>query len=104
MIAITKYSYSLPTFPGFNEWKKNIKLFNNDKLIADVRFVEDAQSLQNLVNVNPDGASQVYVSEEEFPFWIDTLRNEKPLFVHHYPSSKRILLSTASEPVGEGGN
>lgn len=103
MKNVTNYSCSLPSHPQFNEWKRNIILFNGTQAIVDVRFVENpgSSSLQSLVKVDPNGISMVYVRFEDYPLWVDILRNEKPVYVHHYPESKRILLSTFQEPVGE---
>lgn len=103
MALITRYRYSLPSFPQFNEWKANIGLYNDERYLADVRFVENPESefLQNIARVDPDGITLVYVHYSEFPLWLDTLRNEKPLYIHYYQRSKRILLSTSIEPIGE---
>ena len=106
MTTITEYRYYLPSFPKFNEWKANIGLYSNNRFVADVRFVEDPDNehLQSIVRVDPDGITLVYVHYVEFPLWMDMLRNEKPLYLYHYVSSKKVLLSTSREPVGEEEN
>jgi hypothetical protein len=90
----------------FNEWKANIILRMDNDPIVDLRLVEDPDNFISLQNVQQNGISQIYDNISQLPFYIDILRNEKPLYVVLYESAggshSRCILQTSTEPVREG--
>ncbi len=48
------------------------------------------------------GVIQLRYKMEEFPFAVDLLRNEEPVYVHYISDIHSGFLATHSEPVGEG--
>lgn len=50
--------------------------------------------------IHPAGISTMWAPPESYPWVLDLLRNEKPVYVWLYESG-RALLSTSVEPVGE---
>ncbi len=103
--SINKYEVSLSTHPQFNEWIANILLRMDNRLVVDVRFVDNPDLLAQYGSINEGAVSLVYVSMTRFSEFLNILQNEKPLFVQlvHASSSSpaRILLRTVPEPVGE---
>ena len=105
--SINKYQIYLASHPQFNEWIANIILRQQDNtLIADVRFVADPDTWVSFGSVSPNGSATIYVGIERLPWFVDVLRNEKPLFVVLYDKTAsnpaRMLLQTGpGEPIGE---
>jgi hypothetical protein len=102
---INKYQLYVSSHPQFNEWQANVLLRQDNALIADVRFVAQPENWASRGSINPSGVSLIYVGIERYPWFVDILRNEKPLFAVLYPASAteppRLLLQTAPEPIGE---
>lgn len=102
---INQYEIRLSSHPQFNEWQANVLLRQDNAIVADVRFVADPANWVRFGNINPNGASLIFVGVERYPWFIDMLRNEKPLFVQLHPATGslpvRMILQTSSEPVGE---
>ena len=104
--SINKYQIYLASYPQFNEWQANIILRKDNTLVADLRFVADPETWVSFGSVNPNGISTLYFAIERFPWFVDVLRNEKPLFVVLYDKTvsnpARMLLQTGpGEPIGE---
>jgi hypothetical protein len=103
--AIDNYSVSISSHPKFNEWIANILLRKDNRIVVDVRFVEEPDNLAHLGDINQGGISRVYVSISYFTEFLSIIQNEKPLFVNLFPANSnspaRILLSTSKEPIGE---
>jgi hypothetical protein len=99
------YQVYIASHPQFNEWQANIKLRLESTLVVDIRFVGDPANWANRGAVNPGGISTIYVGSERFPWFVDILRNEKPLYAVLYPPTHTapplMLLQTGTEPVGE---
>ncbi len=53
---------------------------------------------------NPDGSLLYMVSMrlERYPYAVDLLRNEKPMYFYYDTTSHTAHLSTENEPIGEG--
>jgi hypothetical protein len=102
---INGYQLYLSSYPQFNEWQANILLRQDNLVVVDVRFVGDPANWASRGSINPDGISLIYVGIERYPWFVDMLRNEKPLFAVLYPPvgsvPPRLLLQTGAEPVGE---
>ncbi len=103
--AINNYQLFVASHPQFNEWQENVLLRQDNTLIVDVRFVADPANWASRGSINPNGVSLIYVGTERYPWFVDVLRNEKPLFAALYPASgtvpPRLLLQTGPEPAGE---
>jgi hypothetical protein len=103
--SINKYEVMLSSHPQFNEWIANILLRKDNRIIVDVRFVDNPDLLAQYGSINEGAISLVYVGMKRFSNFLNILQNEKPLFVQlvHASSSNpaRILLRTGAEPVGE---
>jgi hypothetical protein len=88
-----------------NEWQANIIILSADKAVVDLRFVADPGKWASKGNIIPNGPSTIYVGMERYSWFVDLLRNEKPLNVWVYPAlgtlPPRMMLSTGAEPVGE---
>ena len=102
---INNYQLYVVSHPQFNEWQANVILRQENAAVVDVRFVADPENWANRGSINPSGVSQIYVGIERYPWFVDILRNEKPLFAVLYPASgavpPRLLLQTGPEPIGE---
>jgi hypothetical protein len=84
---------------GFNEWVANIYLYDDlGRAFGNIRFSKTMAGQNN--QINPGGMSTMWAPPESYPWVLDLLRNEKPLYVWLYESG-RALLSTSVEPVGE---
>jgi len=103
--SINKYEVMLSSHPQFNEWIANILLRKDNRLIVDVRFVENPDLLAQYGSINQGAVSLIYAGIERFSKFLNILQNEKPLFVQLVPASvsnpARILLRTGTEPIGE---
>ena len=102
---INSYQLFVASHPQFNEWQANILLRKDNTVVVDVRFVPDPGYWASHGNINANGISLIYVGIERYSWFVDILRNEKPLFAVLYPAvgatPVRLLLQTSSEPVGE---
>jgi hypothetical protein len=103
--SIDSYEVLIASFEQFNEWKANIIMKSGNLAVVDLRFVKDPSAWVSRQQVSQNGCSVIYDSVDQFPIYLDILRNEKPLFVNLYetPSATgaRCLLRTGNEPVGE---
>lgn len=103
--SFNNYKVYVSSHPKFNEWIANIYLMQNNACIVDVRFVSDPDFWASHGNINTAGVSTIYVGIERYPWFVDILRNEKPLFVSLYPAigatPVKMILQTGTEPVGE---
>ena len=102
---INRYQIYVASHPRFNEWHANIMLKQDNAVVVDVRFVPDPDNFLSFSSINPNGVSQIYVGIERYLWFVDLLRNEKPLTAVLYPPAgtapPRLLLQTDSEPIGE---
>lgn len=79
-----------------------INLFDTaDKFIGSLQFYEDGIKIDE-----PRDFQHVYIQYPilKFPYIVDILRNEKPLFVGYWENKygKYGRICTGKEPVGEG--
>lgn len=105
---INNYRIHVSSFPQFNEWIANIYLYQDNTLVVDLRFVANPASVIQFSSLNPNGISLIYANIERLSWFVDTLRNEKPLSAVLYPGTgtmpPRMLLQTSLEPIGEVEN
>jgi len=102
---INNYQLFVASHPQFNEWQANIMLRKDNTVVVDVRFVADPAKYASLGSVVSNGVSLIYVGVERYLWFIDVLRNEKPLWALLYPADStmppRMLLQTGVELAGE---
>jgi hypothetical protein len=102
---INNYQLYVSSHPQFNEWQANILLKQDNMLVVDLRFVVDPDNWASRGSILPNGISIIYVGIERYSWFVDILRNEKPLSAVLYPPTgpdpPRILLQTGAEPIGE---
>jgi hypothetical protein len=100
---IKKYRIFLASHPSFNEWQANIFLCQQDgTVVVDLRFVTNPNQYAGLAKINLTTASLFYCGVDRLAWFVDVLRNEKPLYAVLYPGTPpRMLLQTDPEPVGE---
>ncbi len=106
---IDSYVVYVPSHPKFNEWDACILLRFQGKTVVDVRFVSDGDHWASHGYVDPGaGSSTIYIGIERYSWFVDILRNERPLFVALYPVNPfrppLMVLQTGAEPVGEAEN
>ena len=71
--------------------------------IAVIRFA-DGKVPENEVVTNDNGHKiyKIHASSTNYPFYIDILRNEGPLFFFYDLKDNVSYITTSEEPVGEG--
>ena len=67
-------------------------------------FCEDNAALPaNIIQINDATTSAyLYVPAEQYPWYVDILRNEKPVYALLFEEPEAIIVSTSDESVGEG--
>jgi len=76
----------------------------NDKWILSLRFGSPLAELpQNISIQTTDKYATIWVPEEQFPFYLDLLRNEKPVYGFiDFDNPRENRIQTQKEPAGEG--
>ena len=102
---ITSYQIYLSSHLHNHEWQANIILRDNNTPVIDLRFVADPGNWASKGKINATGVSIVYVGIERYSWFLDVLRNEKPLVAVLYSPigslPVRLLLQTGPEITGE---
>ncbi len=103
MPLITGYSYQ---FYGTSESlgsRSIISLIVGNRQVALVRFVPEGDTIPNDYETGSgrNRSIRMYMRESLLPNVIDMLRNEKPIFIRHFPSIQMTVLRTGKEPTGE---
>ena len=105
MNNITSYQLYLSSHVHAHEWQANIILRENDKAVIDLRFVADPKAWVNKGKIDAFGVSTIYAGMDRYPFFVDLLRNEKPIVAVLYSPvgtvPPRVLLQTGPEASGE---
>ena len=94
---IKSYSIFLDSGSQKNRSFTAINLFNMaDELIGVINFFEEEMEVNG-----PKNFDHIYL---QFPYMVDVLRNEKPIFVGYWENKygKYGRICTGKEPVGEG--
>ncbi len=95
VLLISGYTGVSPDQVGF--------IYFNDttnKYIGYAGIIRDGKPLPPNVQWT-NGILNIYFNESELPSLLDTLRNEKPIFVQFNTDLKWGSVGTAAEPVGE---
>ena len=101
MAAFVKRSLSYAAFMypnGTNEGRINIYCEDNYKLY--ILFKAPGETLPG--NTFSGTIGVAYESVDRYPFYIDLLRNESPIWVTFNPDAKSYVVYCSGEPVGEG--
>lgn len=72
----------------------------SNKYIGYVGIIKDGAPLPGNVQ-HPNGVLNIYFHEAELVALLDTLRNERPVFVKYHTDLKWGSVGTDREPVGE---
>ncbi|MGI9531533.1 hypothetical protein [Lutimonas sp.] len=99
---IKSYRVFLDSGTQKNRSFTTINLFDkDDEMIGSIQFFED-----EFEELQPLDMDHIYILYpiSKFPFIVDILRNEKPLFLGHWENKygKYGRICTGKEPVGEG--
>ena len=88
----------VPTFPAI------IYSAGEPNQILNIIFCSGYEVLPaNIVNIiDSNILASLYIPSEQFQWYIDTLRNEKPVYALIFEEPEAIIVSTSEEPVGEG--
>jgi hypothetical protein len=73
------FGLHVSSHPQFNEWQADI-LRQDSTLVADVRFAADPENWAGRGSIHPNCVSPIDVGIERYTWFVDILRNEKPLF------------------------
>lgn len=69
--------------------------------IAYLHFMRSNMPDNRIVDKGNFHDYHVYIALDKFPFYIDILRNEKPLYFYYNLDDNLSYITTSDEPVGE---
>jgi hypothetical protein len=100
MAEVTRYTLThLGTANGIADLSAQIYFYNVNTLLGYIFFHSDNYVLpKDIVN---SGVIQMALPDRKLTIIIDTLRNEKPLYLNYAQNAGYGYLSTNYEPVGE---
>ncbi len=100
MPLITGYSQHFTGTSESHGSRASLSLIYRRREVAAVFFVPEGETIPNDIETS-SGRIIMYMRESLLPNVIDMLRNEKPIFIRHFPSIQTTLLRTGKEPTGE---
>ncbi len=98
-------SYAVQKYAGGKSYPLNAMIWLKDESnqdVANIRFYKDPNSVPMNDKKSASGFIACYCTSEQYPDYIDLLRNEAPIYLNFSIGNKLGYLSTLAEPVGDG--
>ena len=98
-------SYAVQKYAGGTDYPLSAMIWLKDetnKDIANIRFYKDPAKVPANDTKSASGFIACYCPSDQYPDFIDLLRNEGPIYLNFSDGNKMGYLSTLAEPVGDG--